>query len=70
MSSRAKRRAASERMKAKACRVRPWKPAEIAIKDADHLQACSCWGCGNPRRHVKGAERLTVQERRRGGLTA
>ena len=25
---------------------------------------CSCWMCGNPRRHMRGKERLTVQERR------
>ena len=24
--------------------------------------ACSCWMCGNPRRHQKGDERLTVAE--------
>ena len=25
---------------------------------------CSCCFCGNPRRHFKGEERLTVQERK------
>jgi len=25
---------------------------------------CSCVGCGNQRRHAKGSDRLTMQERR------
>ena len=25
---------------------------------------CSCFMCGNPRKYAKGAERLTMQERR------
>lgn len=26
---------------------------------------CSCWMCGNPRRKMKGQERLNVQEKRK-----
>lgn len=25
---------------------------------------CSCWMCGNPRKHLKGVDAVTVQERR------
>jgi hypothetical protein len=31
---------------------------------ADNPKRCSCWSCGNRRRHGKGDERLTMQERR------
>lgn len=36
----------------------------VPEKYADHLAVCSCYGCGNPRHHSKGKERLTVQELR------
>lgn len=62
MKDRANRRHHEERMKAKARRLYPGKPN--AITYANHLAVCSCWMCGNPRRHIKGAERLTLQERR------
>jgi hypothetical protein len=29
---------------------------------ADNMAKCSCWSCGNPRRHQK--DRLTMQEKR------
>lgn len=31
---------------------------------ADNPKMCSCWMCGNRRRHGKGDERLTMRERR------
>lgn len=58
--SRARRRADSRRMKAKARRVRPWNP-EVAATEADHLATCSGPCCGNPRRHFGT---VTMQERR------
>ena len=45
-------------MKAKARRVRPWDKQAAA---ANHLKVCSCWMCGNPRRHLG---EVTLQERR------
>jgi hypothetical protein len=55
---RAERRAAKERMKRKARRLYPgWRKAEW---QADHLACCSCYQCGNPRRHWKRT--LTIQE--------
>lgn len=59
---RARRRRDLARMKAKALRVRPYRGATLAIKQAEHLAACSCWMCGNPRRFT--GER-TLQERLR-----
>ena len=47
---RERRRRDLARMKAKALRVLDFKGAERAIKQAEHLAACSCWMCGNPRR--------------------
>lgn len=49
------------RMKVKAARIYPNEPK---AKQADYLAVCSCWMCGNPRRMLKGTERITVQERR------
>lgn len=54
----ARRRADQHRMKAKALRLRPWDPK---ARSANHLAACSCAMCGNPRRHLGEP---TVQERR------
>ena len=48
------------RMRQKAKRVRPH---DSMAKYAEHLAACSCWMCGNPRRFAK-TDRLTLQERR------
>ena len=62
MQGRAIRRHHLARMRAKAFRLYPDKPK--AATYADHLAVCSCWMCGNPRRHAKGTERLTLQERR------
>jgi hypothetical protein len=36
-------------------------PEEAIIKNADHLASCSCWVCGNPRKHFN---ELTIQEKR------
>ena len=41
--------------KRRQCRIR-----KLAIT----RKPCSCWGYGNRRRHSKGAERSTMQERR------
>jgi len=57
---RARRRRDLCRMKAKARRVRPGKPAPLAEKEAEYLAACSCWMCRN-RRAIEGP---TLQERR------
>lgn len=54
----ARRRADLARMKQKALRVYPH---DQKVSWANHLAGCSCWMCGNPRRH-SGA--ITVQERR------
>ena len=53
-----RRRTDEARMKAKARQLYPHDPS---ARNANHLAACSCWMCGNPRRHL--AER-TMQERR------
>jgi hypothetical protein len=34
------------------------------MKNHKNRAKCSCAGCGNPRRHFKGKDRLTVAERR------
>lgn len=41
-----------------------WHDGKAKARFKEQPQVCSCPGCGNPRRHEKGAERLTVQERR------
>ncbi|QDV38599.1 hypothetical protein [Tautonia plasticadhaerens] len=33
----------------------------FALRNHDHLASCSCWMCGNPRRHLGEP---TIQERR------
>lgn len=48
---RALRRHHLARMKARAIRVYYFHSPEQAIKYANHLQVCSCYGCGNQRRH-------------------
>lgn len=60
----ARRRNDLERMKAKAMKAYPHWPS--AFKWANHLQGCSCAGCGNQRRSplASGDSRLTMQERR------
>lgn len=45
---RARRRQDLNRMKARARRIYPH---DRAAKSANHLKVCSCWMCGNPRRH-------------------
>ncbi len=39
-------------------------PPEQRVKNADHPAKCSCWMCGNPRRH--DGEK-TIQEKRAEG---
>ncbi|MBX3170905.1 MAG: hypothetical protein KF760_26090 [Candidatus Eremiobacteraeota bacterium] len=57
-----RRRKHKFRMRGHAQRVFPdWAHAWSA---GDHLKVCSCWMCGNPRRHMKGKERLPFAERR------
>lgn len=56
---RERRRRDLARMKAKALRIYPHDPKAT---QAEHLRACSCALCGNPRRHLK--DRLTMAERR------
>lgn len=58
MQSRSQRRHHLERMKAKARKARPW---DEKARDANHLAACSCELCGNPRRWYG---QVTVQELR------
>lgn len=48
---RAYRRARRKAMQAKARRLYPHDPH---ARDANHLAACSCWMCGNPRRYKMG----------------
>ncbi len=48
---RARRRRDLVRMKARCRRVFPWIEHP---KHANHLKACSCWMCGNPRRFGDG----------------
>jgi len=49
--SRAYRRSRLAAMKAKARRLYPHDPS---ARNANHLAACSCWMCGNPRRYKMG----------------
>ena len=53
-----RRRTDAARMKAKARRVYPH---DASARNANHLAACSCPMCGNPRRYFG---ELTRQERR------
>lgn len=70
--SRSLRRHHRERMKAKARRiVKIWNagvnnyklPEDFLVANADHLKTCSCWMCGNPRKHWG---KSTLQEIRLG----
>jgi hypothetical protein len=61
---RAWRRHCRARMVARAKRFYPWQSCPQQL--ADNLALCSCGMCGNPRRHAKGRERLTMQEQRQG----
>lgn len=55
---RARRRHDLNRMKA---RSRQIYPRDEAAKCANHLQTCSCYACGNPRKHFN---EKTLQEQR------
>lgn len=48
---RAKRRTHKLRMKARAVRIYSSLDPQSAERLADHLAHCSCFCCGNPRRH-------------------
>lgn len=52
------RRIDDARMKARAIRIYPH---DKTARLADHLAACSCFACGNPRHHF---DEPTMQERR------
>ncbi len=54
---RSRRRGDLERMKARARRLYPH---DSKARSAEHLAACSCWMCGNPRRWGEP----TLQERK------
>lgn len=70
--SRAWRRAQKERIFRKAKAVAKswgwWESDEraehFARRNCDNLQNCSCTACGNQRKHGKGREKLTIQERK------
>ncbi len=55
---RARRRSDLYRMK---CRARRVYPHDESAKCANHLQACSCPGCGNPRKYFN---EKPIQEQR------
>lgn len=59
-SKRALRRHHLQRMKAKAKRVYHFCSPQQAVKYANHLQLCSCHGCGNRRKY----EGQSLQEAR------
>jgi len=56
------RRHHRHRMRVKARRIYKGNPR--APRYADNLALCSCWMCGNQRRHAKGLEKLTLKERK------
>ena len=62
MTTRAQRRMMKDRKKRRARALYP--RCAHPEKYADNLTPCSCYGCGNPRRHFKGAEKITMRERR------
>ncbi|MBT9582824.1 hypothetical protein IV102_05715 [bacterium] len=62
-----RRRKNKFRMRRRAQKVYPdW---HKAWQNGDHIKVCSCWMCGNPRRHLKSKEGLTLAERRVESLT-
>ncbi|MDO5622857.1 MAG: hypothetical protein Q4G24_15520 [Paracoccus sp. (in: a-proteobacteria)] len=54
----ARRRHDAARMKARARKIYDY---DTKAKLANHLAVCSCWMCGNPRRHLG---EVTMQERK------
>ena len=64
MRSRDYRRAEHRKALARARAAYPDLPAKQHQVLARTPKPCSCWMCGNRRRHHKGDERNTVQERR------
>jgi hypothetical protein len=67
MRDRKYRRQQAAETKRRAAMIHPWidatDPRAIG-KAATTPVRCSCECCGNPRHHRRGAERLTMQERR------
>ena len=68
MHLRTMRRHHTQRVKAKAKRIikEAWRTKDGSLdewvnKNADHLKSCSCYMCGNPRRHFNLE---TIQEQR------
>ena len=41
-----------------------YQDAKLLGKNTSCSKLCSCSMCGNPRRHTKGKDRLTIQERK------
>jgi hypothetical protein len=41
----------------------PYREIRQAGINAETPTRCSCYSCGNPRRHSKGKDRVTIQER-------
>lgn len=37
---------------------------QFVCKNANNLKNCNCWMCKNPRKVLKGKEKLTMQEKR------
>lgn len=74
MKGRGVRLAQDRRKKAKAAkilkeRIFPWEPKydpspRVVGRMAATPRSCSCAMCGNPRKHFKGKDKLTIQERR------
>lgn len=58
MKKRAFRRFEERKKKVKARKIYPHDPK---ARLANHLKACSCWMCGNPRKFFKDK---TIQEKR------
>lgn len=65
MSRRAERRHHKDRVRSRALRLfagpLSGRNPDYAHVVADNITVCSCWMCGNPRRHYR---ELTIQERR------
>lgn len=55
---RAQRRTDSFRMKERARAIYPW---DQKARSADHMANCSCYMCGNPRKHF---DQKTMAEKR------
>lgn len=62
---RSRRRHHAERIKARMKKYYPsMSEKDIGRLASTHGSDCSCWMCGNPRRYMKGIDKLTIQERK------